>query len=114
MPKANPITRDHVLDAMTYVGTDPAQWPFRSAPKTYVVIDPRNGASLPPKLVLVTAAEMASDDRRRPVFSGGEHTNKRLREYGFLVVEKASAGKPDSSPVASFHPAADISRFRTK
>ena len=91
MPKANPITRDHVLDAMTYVGTDPAQWPFRSAPKTYVVIDPRNGASLPPKLVLATAAHMASENRRYRVFSGGQHTNKRLQELGFSVVEKASA-----------------------
>jgi hypothetical protein len=101
MPKTSPITRDHILDAMTYVGADPSQWPLRSRPKLYVVIDPRNGASLPPKLVLVTAAEMASDDRRRPVFSGGEHTNKRLREHGFLVVEKAAVGKPVSSPVAS-------------
>ncbi len=92
MPKANQITRDHVLDAMTYVGTDPAQWPFRSAPKTYVVIDPRNGASLPPKLVLATAAHMASDDHRRyRVFSGGQYTNKRLQDLGFSVVEKASA-----------------------
>ena len=101
MPKTSPITRDHILDAMTYVGADPSQWPLRSRPKLYVVIDPRSGASLPPKLVLVTAAEMASDDRRRPVFSGGEHTNKRLREHGFLVVEKATVGKTEPSPVAS-------------
>jgi hypothetical protein len=101
MPKTSPITRDHILDAMTYVGADPSQWPLRSRPKLYVVIDPRNGASLPPKLVLTTAAEMASDDRRRPIFSGGEHTNKRLRDYGFLVVEKETVGKPVSSPVAS-------------
>src|SRR5580704_16866430 len=47
------------------------------------------------------SAEMASDDRSRSIFSGGEHTNKRLREHGFLVVQKATVGKPDSSPVAS-------------
>jgi hypothetical protein len=99
MPKASPITRDHVLEAMTYVGTDPAQWPFRSAPKTYVVIDPRNGASLPPKLVLATAAHMASEDRRHRVFSGGQYTNKRLQELGFAVVEKTFA-EPVSLPAA--------------
>ncbi|MFZ0421943.1 MAG: hypothetical protein WAL80_03610 [Xanthobacteraceae bacterium] len=92
MPKASPITRDHVLDAMTYVGPDPAQWPLRSRPTLYVVIDPRNGALLPPKLVLTTAAQMASEDRRHyPMFSGGQHTNNRLKELGFMVVEKSSA-----------------------
>ena len=99
MPKASPITRDHVLDAMTYVGTDPAQWPLRSRPTIYVVIDPRNGALLPPKLVLTTAAQMASEDRRYPVFSGGQHTNNRLKELGFLVVEKTSA-ESIASPAA--------------
>jgi hypothetical protein len=99
MPKASPITRDHVLDAMTYVGTDPALWPLRSKPTIYVVIDPRSGASLPPKLVLATAAQMASSDRRHPLFSGGQYTNKRLTELGFLVVEKVAA-EPISSPNA--------------
>jgi hypothetical protein len=97
MTKASPITRDHVLDAMTYVGSDPDQWPVWSRPRIYVVVDPRNGASLPPKLVLVTAAQMASSDRRYPIISGGEYTNKRLRELGFLVLEKAAA-EPISSP----------------
>ena len=59
MPKTSPITRDHILDAMTFVGTDPSQWPAGCRSKLYVVIDPRNGASLPPKLVLTTAAELA-------------------------------------------------------
>jgi hypothetical protein len=99
MPKGSPITRDHVLDAMTYVGTDPEQWPQRSRPTIYVVIDPRNGASLPPKLVLTTAAEMASNDRRRPMFSGGQHTNNRLKELGFVVMEKTAAA-PGSAPAA--------------
>jgi hypothetical protein len=101
MPRSNPITREHILDAMTYVGADPSQWPFRSRSKLYVVIDPRTGASLPPKLVLTTAVEMATSDRRHPIFSGGQQTNKRLREHGFLVVEKASVDKPDPSPAAS-------------
>jgi hypothetical protein len=94
MPKSSPITREHVLDAMTYVGTDPSLWPFRSSPTTYVVIDPRNGAALPPKLVLATAAEMASSERRRGVFSGGQHTNRRLMDLGFSIIEKAAAVKP--------------------
>jgi hypothetical protein len=98
MPKASPITRDHVLDAMTYVGPDPAQWPVRSRPTVYVVIDPRNGALLPPKLVLTTAAQIASEDRRYyPVFSGGQHTNNRLKELGFAVLDKASAESISSS-----------------
>jgi hypothetical protein len=54
------------------------------------VIDPRTGAGLPPKLVLTTAADMASPDRRHTVFSGGQHTNRKLTELGFVVVEKAS------------------------
>ncbi len=98
MPKTSPITREHVLDAMTYVGTDPAQWPPRSHPTLYVVIDPRNGAALPPKLVLTTAAEMASSDRLRFVFSGGQHTNKRLKDLGFSVVEKASTAGAAPAP----------------
>jgi hypothetical protein len=99
MPKASLITRDHVLDAMTYVGPDPTQWPHRSKPTLYVVIDPRNGASLPPKLVLTTAAQMASSDRRYPMFSGGQYTNNRLKELGFMVVEKTAA-QPIAAPVA--------------
>jgi hypothetical protein len=97
MPKAGLVTRDHVLDAMTYVGSDPTQWPYRSRPTIYFVIDPRNGAPLPPKLVLTTAAQMASSDRRYPMFSGGQHTNKRLQELGFSVVEKTAAEASASS-----------------
>jgi len=101
MPKSSPITREHILDAMTYVGPDPSQWPMRSRPTTYVVIDPRNGAPLPPKLVLTTAADMASGERRRCVFSGGAHTNKRLMELGFAVIEKSAAEKTAAEKSAS-------------
>jgi len=101
MPKSSPITREHILEAMTYVGTDPALWPHRSSPKVYVVIDPRTGASLPPKLVLATAAEMATGDRRHRIFSGGQDTNKRLAQLGFSVVEKAAAAEPMSPPTVS-------------
>jgi hypothetical protein len=101
MPKTSPITRDHILDAMTYVGTDPSQWPFHSRLQLYVVIDPRNGGVLPPKLVVTTAAEMASGDRRYPMFSGGEQTNRILRELGFSVVEKASVAEAAIAPAAS-------------
>jgi hypothetical protein len=93
MPKPSPITREHILDAMTYVGDDPAQWPFLSRPKLYVVIDPRNGALLPPKLVLTTAADIAKRNRRHAMYSGGEQTNRVLRELGFSVVEKASVAQ---------------------
>jgi hypothetical protein len=93
MPKTIPFTREHILDAMAYIGSDPLKWPAQSRLKLYVVIDPRNGASLPPKLVLTTAAEIAGGDwRRRPVFSGGEPTNKVLRGLGFSVIEKAPLG----------------------
>jgi hypothetical protein len=53
-----------------------------------MVIDPRNGALLPPKLVLTTAAKIANDERRHRVFSGGRDTNKRLEDLGFSVVER--------------------------
>jgi hypothetical protein len=98
MTKTSPITREHVLDAMTYVGTDPSQWPFHSRLRLYVVIDPRNSGVLPPKLVVTTAAEMASNDRRCPMFSGGEQTNKILRELGFSVVEKTSIAGLTAAP----------------
>jgi hypothetical protein len=93
MPKPSPITREHILDAMTYVGDDPAQWPFLSRPKLYVVIDPRSGALLPPKLVLTTAADIANRNRRHAMYSGGEQTNRVLRELGFSVVEKATVAQ---------------------
>jgi len=91
VPKSSSITRDHVLDAMTYVGTDPSLWPFHSGLTHYVVIDPRNGAPLPPKLVLTAASQIAKSNRRQSVFSGGQYTNKRLKELGFLVLEKSPA-----------------------
>jgi hypothetical protein len=93
MPKSSPITREHVLDAMTYMETGPSRWPFYSRRTTYVVTDPRNGAAHPAKLVLTTAAEMASGGQRHAIFSGGEPTNKRLRELGFLVEKKADSAK---------------------
>lgn len=93
MPKSSPITREHILDAMTYVETGPSLWPIHSRRTVYVVIDPRNGTELPAKLVLTTAADMARGDRRYLVFSGGEHTNRRLRDLGFSVVEKSSSAK---------------------
>jgi len=93
MPKATPITREHILDAMTYLGVDPGQWPLGSRPRLYMVVDPRNGAMLPPKLVLTTAAKIANDERRHRVFSGGRDTNKRLEDLGFSVVERALSAK---------------------
>ena len=101
MPKSSPITREHVLDAMSYVGTDPSQWPSQSRLRLYAVIDPRNGGVLPPKLVLTTAAEMASGDRRHPPYCGGEQTNKILRELGFSVVAKASVASAAVTPAGA-------------
>ena len=101
MPKSSTITREHILDAMSYVGTDPSQWPSQSRLRLYVVIDPRNGGVLPPKLVLTTAAEMASGDRRHPPYCGGKQTNKILRELGFSVVEKASVAAAAVTPAGA-------------
>ena len=101
MPKASLITRDHVLDAMTYVGSDPLEWPSQSHPKLYLVIDPRNGAVLPPKLVLNAAADLASGYQRRPIYNGGQHTNRVLQALGFSIVEKlAVANSRISAAVA--------------
>src|SRR5258708_28783505 len=98
MPKSSPITKEHILEAMTYMGTGPSRWPFGSRRTIYVVIDPRNGAAHPAKLVLTTAAEMASGDRRHPIFSGGEPENKRFRDLGFLVFEEEASAKLASLP----------------
>jgi hypothetical protein len=80
---------------MTYVGSDPSQWPAACRPKLYLVIDPRNGAQLPPKLVLTTAAAIATSERRHRVFSGGADTNRRLEELGFAIVAKSAAENMD-------------------
>jgi hypothetical protein len=91
MIKYGEITRDHVLDAMRYVGSDPSAWPHGSQPKVYVVVDPRNGAHLPPKLVFATAARIANggSGEFRHVVSGGSTTNKRLEQLGFQVLQKS-------------------------
>jgi hypothetical protein len=101
MPKSSAITREHILDAMSYVGTDPSQWPSQSRLRLYVVIDPRSGGVLPPKLVLTTAAEMARGDRRHPPYCGGEQTNKILRGLGFSVVEKATIAATTITPAGA-------------
>jgi hypothetical protein len=92
MRKLSGITRDHVLDAMSYVGSDPSAWPPHSRLKVYVVIDPRNGARLPPKLFLTTAARIAEGYRREVdrTFGRGEQTNKRLELLGFRVLKKSA------------------------
>lgn len=82
---------------MTYLGIDPSQWPLGCRARLYMVIDPRNGALLPPKLVLTTAAKIANDDRRHRVFSGGRDTNKRLEDLGFSVVERPLPAKTDAT-----------------
>jgi hypothetical protein len=91
MAKPNGITRDHVLDAMTYIGSDPSAWPHHSGSTVYDVIDPRNGARLPPKLVLTIAARVADGTRRQlyRTFGGGEQTNKQLELLGFSVLRKS-------------------------
>jgi hypothetical protein len=93
MLKYSEITRDHILDAMRYIGSDPSAWPHGSQLKVYVVVDPRNGAHLPPKLVFATAARIAtsSSGELRHVFSGGSTTNKRLERLGFHVLQKSQA-----------------------
>ena len=106
MPKSSPITREHILDAMTRMGTGPSRWPSGSGRTTYVVIDPRTVPRIRQALVLTTAAEMAIGDRRHPIFSGGEPTNKRLRDLAVLSCRESSfrqtgfltSWPPDPSP----------------
>jgi hypothetical protein len=91
LPIPNGITRHHVLDAMDRIGLDPAMWPAKSQSTKYDVIDPRTGARFPPKLVISTAAQIATGRRlSRHEFSGGPETNERLQALGFKIVSKHS------------------------
>jgi hypothetical protein len=91
MPIPSGITRDHVLDAMSRIGVDPATWPHQSQSTEYDVIDPRNGARLPPKLVSSTAAQIATGRQLpRRTFHGGPETNERLSELGFSILPKSA------------------------
>jgi hypothetical protein len=72
----------------------PVQWPKQSESTEWDVIDPRNGARFPPKLVLSKAAELATGNKLpRNKFSGGDQTNEPLKKLGFDVVPK-SPGSP--------------------
>jgi hypothetical protein len=83
------ITRDHVLAAMDRLG-HPGEWPKRSESTEWDVVDPRNGARFPPKLVLSKAAELATGNKLpRSKFSGGPQTNEPLTRLGFDVVPKS-------------------------
>lgn len=87
------ITYDHVLTAMSQVGSDPSAWPPKSRSTKYDVVDPRTGARLPPKLVSSEAARIATGRAlSRRVFYGGDETNERLMALGFRIVLK----EPDS------------------
>jgi hypothetical protein len=86
---------------MTYVGSDPSEWPSQSRPKLYLVIDPRNDAVLPPKLVLNAAADLASGLRRHPIYNGGKHANRMLQALGFSIVEKLSIAASPAPASAS-------------
>lgn len=86
------IAREHVLDAMSRIGPDPAMWPDRSESRKWDVIDPRSGTRLPPKLVLSFAAEIATGHTlSRRDFSGGPETNDRLAQLGFTIFPKGAA-----------------------
>jgi hypothetical protein len=79
---------------MTHIGVDPVAWPARSSSTLYDVIDPRNGERLPPKLVLATAAQIATGRQvSRRTFYGGPETNERLTELGFSILPKSAAGE---------------------
>jgi hypothetical protein len=76
------INRDHVLTAMDRIG-HPTTWPKQSESTEWDVIDPRNGARFPPKLVLSKAAELATGNKLpRSKFSGGSETNNPLIRLG--------------------------------
>jgi rhodanese-related sulfurtransferase len=83
------VTRDHVIDAMARVGPDPAKWPPLSRSTRYDVVDPQNGARLPPKLVLSEAVRLATGhELSRREFSGGRLTNSCLETLGFEILRK--------------------------
>jgi hypothetical protein len=90
MPIPNGITRERILETMSRLGLDPAMWPAQSQSTDYDVIDPRNGARFPPKLVLSHAAQIATGTPLpRSKFHGGPETNDRLKNLGFDIQPKS-------------------------
>ena len=90
MPIPDGITKEHVLEAMDRLGLDQATWPAQSQSTDYDVIDPRNGARFPPKLVLSYAAEIATGTPLpRGKFHGGSETNERLKNLDFDIQPKS-------------------------
>jgi hypothetical protein len=90
VPIPNNIRRDHLLEAMDRIGLDQSMWPHQSQSTHYDIIDPRNGARLPPKLVLSVAAQIATGkELPRTAFSGGTAMNKRLEALGFKILPKS-------------------------
>ena len=85
------VNKQHVVTAMDQIGVDPAMWPARSQSTKHDVVDPRSGARFPPKLVLSTAAQIATGQQlSRRKFSGGAQTNGRLKDLGFVILPKHS------------------------
>jgi hypothetical protein len=68
--------------------------PEHSESTKYDLVAP-NGTRLPPKAVLSLAVEIATG---RPLsrrdFSGGEETNRRLRDLGFEIRQKGGVALP--------------------
>jgi 5-methylcytosine-specific restriction protein B len=85
------LNKQHILAAMDHIGGDQSTWPPRSASTKYDVVDPRNGARFPPKLVLEMAVkEITGQPLSRKRISGGSDTNRRLEALGFKILQKYS------------------------
>jgi hypothetical protein len=88
----NSISRQHVIAAMEQLGPDSSRWPPRRLAKHYDVIhpDPIKAWRMPPKLVLSSAAVIATG--RELVgpqdFGGGDEANGYLERLGFRVIDR--------------------------
>jgi 5-methylcytosine-specific restriction protein A len=97
MPLPRELNRDHVLSAMRSIRERGVPTTARST--KFDVIDPETGIRYPPKLVLSLAVEAATGQTlSRRDFSGGEQTNKPLRDLGFEIASKEGAGGAPLDP----------------
>jgi hypothetical protein len=88
------ITREHILQALRHIDEHGVP-PGRGATKYALEHD---GRLYPPKLVVSIAARYALGSELDPAtFSGGQETNRFLRQRGFCIAETRSETRRDAN-----------------
>jgi len=100
------IKRSHILQAISHLRK--IDVPARRCAKKFVLL--HNGSQYPAKYVLAIAHEMATGRELDPeTFSGGDETNRFLRNLGFDIVrihaEATSSATLNADTPAKAHPA---------